>query len=100
MRLLPSVIWSWTNNASARWSMTLRRSPSVMLKALAVPARNASTLGKLNDAGALGEVLVDEMPVLAAKRHRMPAARVAERVDQDIRRINSALRERGRARRS
>ena len=32
----------------ARWSMTLRRSPSVMLNAFAVPARNASTLGKLN----------------------------------------------------
>ena len=32
----------------ARWSMRLRRSPSVMLKALAVPARNAATLGKLN----------------------------------------------------
>ena len=46
---------------------------------------------KVEHAGALGEVLVDEMPVLAAKCHRMAAARVAECVDQDIGRIRSAL---------
>ena len=39
---------SCAKNDSASSVMWLRRSPSVMLKALAVPARNAAMLGKLN----------------------------------------------------
>src|SRR6185295_4078721 len=46
---------------------------------------------KVEDAGTLGKVLVDEMPVLAAQGDRMAASRMPESIDQDIRRINAAL---------
>ena len=46
---------------------------------------------EVEHARALGEVLVDEVPVLAANFHRVPAARAAERVDEDIRRVESSL---------
>ena len=78
--------------------MWLRRSPSVMLKALAVPDRNAAMLGKLNCAGALREVVVEEAAELAAGLARVAAARACVTVSLNTyERVVAALRQRGRA---
>ena len=73
--------------------MWFRRSPSVTLNALAVPARNASTLGKLKSPVPSREVLVEEVPVLASKLDGVPAARDVQRVHEDVGGVVSALRE-------
>src|SRR5262249_33342152 len=40
--------------------------------------------GEVEPAGALGEVLIEEIPVLAAELHGVTAAHVAERVGDDV----------------
>ena len=66
-------------------------SPSVMLNALAVPVRNASTLGKLNDPVPSAKFSLMEVTVLPAEFHRVPAAHVAECVDEDVRGVIPSL---------
>ena len=48
-------------------------------------------------AGAFGEVVVDEVPILAAEPDRMPAARAAQRVGEHVQRVVPALRKSCRA---
>ena len=86
-------MWSCTNRPMARWSIALLRSPSVMLKAFAVPVRNASTLGKLNTPVPSAKFSLTKCRYSPPNFHRVPAARAAERVDDDIRRVDSSLRE-------
>ena len=51
---------------------------------------------KVEHPGALGEVLVDEVPVLAAEADRVPAARARECVHEHVRRVVPAHRQRSR----
>ena len=47
---------------------------------------------EVEQARPFGEILVDEVPVLAAELHRVPAPAVAQRVGEDVERVVPALR--------
>ena len=93
----PTAIASCAKNDSASSVMWLRRSPSVMLNALAVPERNAAMLGKIELAGALREVVVEEAAELAAGLARVAAGDAGQRVVEHVERVLAALRQSGRA---